>query len=125
MRSRCVKLTWQTSEMVNCLHAAEAWLRSPASGPRDSLPLQLFQMDLRKNMAQASRPARVAWSRRIVNPPIGRTNMPNHTNNLADEQLLVNGGIAALVSIPLPLLTAAVLASMWFSNDYLEGVRPT
>jgi hypothetical protein len=26
-----VKLTWQTSEMVNCLHAAEAWLRSPAN----------------------------------------------------------------------------------------------
>ena len=26
-----MKLTWQTSEMVHCLHAAEAWLRLPAN----------------------------------------------------------------------------------------------
>ncbi|HEV3081163.1 MAG TPA: hypothetical protein VGY66_15395 [Gemmataceae bacterium] len=26
-----MKLTWQASEMVSCLHAAEAWLRSPAN----------------------------------------------------------------------------------------------
>jgi len=31
MRSHCVKLTWQANEMVSCLHAAEAWLRSPAN----------------------------------------------------------------------------------------------